>query len=153
MASKKPLFMESTEIAPERTAAEIQVELIKDGASQIAMDFEDGKIKGLRWAMKIGPTVALFGMPARVEPVYQILYKRVANNWNVDKDKLRAKAERVAWRQLLRWTQSQVAMIETGMVQPSEVFLSYMLDQTGTQTFFERFVESGYKMLPPGKPQ
>ena len=41
-------------------------------------------------------------------------------------------------RQLLRWTQIQMAMIEVGMVKPAEVFLPYAVGADG-RTFYEYF--------------
>lgn len=157
--TKDTLFMETTEVPAERTAAEISAVLIRGGATQIATDYEGGRIVGLRWTMRVCGRDILFAMPARVEPVYQILAKR-RDSANGDKwfssdlkSTMRAKATRVAWRQLLRWTQAQLAMIDSGMAEPSEVFLPYL--QTGSgQSLFEVFKGSEFKQLPaPEKPQ
>jgi hypothetical protein len=154
--TKKPLYMETTEIAAERTAGEIVTALVNAGANQINMEYKDGKIIGLRWIMRVGGTDALFAMPARVEPIYKILRKRVSGyvpaGGEVER-KLRAKATRVAWRQLLRWVQAQAAMIECGMTEAGEVFFPYLQTPSG-QTIFETFKESGIKALPaPEKAQ
>jgi hypothetical protein len=150
----KTLFMESTEISPTRTAAEVSACLIAAGATQIATDYESGKVTGLRWSMRMNGRDVLFVMPTRVEPVYQILLKR--RNTYVDskeKIRLREKAERVAWRQLLRWTQAQLAMIETGMVQAVEVFMPYIEYAPGKTMFAA--LEAGRQTLglPPGRQQ
>jgi hypothetical protein len=76
-----------------------------------------------------------FALPVRVEP----LVKRLRGD--------RAQAERVAWRQLLRWTQAQMAMVEVGMVRAEEVYAPYML-QAGGRTLFELLTESRFKALP-----
>jgi hypothetical protein len=155
MKQKKTLFMETTEVPAERTASEISAVLIQSGATQIATEYASGKITGLRWTMTVCGRDVLFAMPARVEPVYQILKKRRGSSWLSEKEKeaLRAKADRVAWRQLLRWTQAQLAMIECGMTEASEVFLPYMQMHTG-ETLFELFKGSEFKALPaPEKPQ
>jgi hypothetical protein len=152
--ARKPLYMESTEIQPARTAQEIQSVLVAAGARQIMTEYGDaGKVVGLKWTMATPLGDRLFDMPARVEPIYTLLYKRVQNQWGIDTTKLRAKAERVAWRQLLRWVQAQVAMIETGMVQPSEVFFPYMVAIEG-KTVYSLFEARQLPMLPaPEKPQ
>jgi hypothetical protein len=155
---KKTLFMETTEVPPERSAAEISAEIIS--ARQIATDFENGEITGLRWTMRVNGADVLFTMPARVEPVYTILCKRkgFGTLWTgagAEKKpyhaELYVKARRIAWRQLLRWVQAQLAMIDTGMVQPEEVFFAYMFDPMKEQTIFERFAESGFKLLEAPK--
>jgi hypothetical protein len=45
----------------------------------------------------------------------------------------------VAWRQILRWVEAQLALIDTGMVQPQEVFLSYAIvnQGEGDQSMYE----------------
>ncbi len=146
--SKKPLYMETTEITPEKTAAEILGVLVTGGASSVSTAYEAGRIKGLTWTMKMGANELTFAMPARVEPVYKLLCSR-RSGWlsNETKQRLRAQAERVAWRHLLRWVQIQIAMIEVGMVSPAEPFLPYLQREDG-RTFYEYF-ESHTLALPP----
>ncbi len=57
------------------------------------------------------------------------------------------RAERIAWRQLLRWVQIQIAMIQTGMVDAAEVFLPYM--EVGGRTLYRAFADTQFKRLPP----
>ncbi len=154
MPTKKPIFMESTEIPMDRTAAEITSCLVQAGATSVNTKYEGGKIVGLNWSMRIAGNEIHFAMPARVEPVYKLLCMRRSQYGdkyfdNALKIKLRAQAERVAWRQLLRWCQAQLAMIETGMVQSAEVFMPYMTHPDGT-TFFEYF-ESKQLRLTAGE--
>jgi hypothetical protein len=152
---KKTLFMESTEVPAERTAAEISSLLIQAGATQIATEYANASIVGLRWSMKVSGRDLLFAMPARVEPVYRIFCKRkgLSPQTKIDySTDIMKKAHRVAWRQLLRWTQAQLAMIECGMTEASEVFLPYW-QANGTQSLFELFKGSEFKALGPGGPQ
>lgn len=124
----KKLYMETTEVPAAKTALEVSAELVKGGAKQIATSYGDGgRVVGLRWTMNVMGQDALFEMPARVDPIYKILKDRQRSTWLSEKQKesLREKAERVAWRQLLRWVQAQNAMLETGMVQPMEVYTAY----------------------------
>jgi hypothetical protein len=151
----KSLYMESTEIHPAKSAAEVSAVLIGAGAIQIATDYDNGRVTGLRWVMRINDQSLVFSMPARVEPIYKILMKRASGRYLTDSDRarIREKAERVAWRQLLRWAQAQVAMIEVGMVQAHEVFFPYL--DWGGKTVFARFEEQQFKMLnaPPDQRQ
>lgn len=136
----KTLYMETTEIPADKTAGEITSCLRSAGAVSVITKFDANRITGLGWAMTVSGNEVHFTMPARVEPVYKILLSRNRKTWLTDKEKasIRARAERVAWRQLLRWTQAQLAMIETGMVKPAEVFMPYMTHADGS-TFFEYF--------------
>ena len=163
MAAKKTLFMETTEVTPERTAGEITACLVSAGATGIGTEYDGkGKITGLTWKMMVGPdpqrrVERVFSMPARVEPVYQILVHRRSSEgdkWYDQKlkDAMRAKAERIAWRQLLRWVQAQMAMIDAGMSEAGEIFFPYMLVGTAT-TAYGFFAEKQFPMLEAGKPQ
>jgi hypothetical protein len=44
----------------------------------------------------------------------------------------------VAWRQILRWVQAQMALVETKMVKVEEVFLPY-IQGPGGQTVYELY--------------
>jgi hypothetical protein len=100
--------------------------------------------------MRVGNGIQLFTMPARVEPVFNILNGRRKYSYdrtsNAAKD--REQAERVAWRQLLRWVQAQLAMIDCGMTEAAEVFFPYMETPRGG-TIFQLFKEQEFKALPP----
>lgn len=156
---KKTLYMETTEVPASRTAAEISAELIQAGATQIATSYDAGKVVGLRWTMKVSGIDALFEMPARVEPMYELFMKRKGygtfrrDNGDPYAPDIFAKAERVAWRQLLRWVQAQNAMIETGMVQPMEVFTAYWIPPGQEQTLFDSIISKQFKALPPAREQ
>jgi hypothetical protein len=148
MSTKKTLYMETTQIPAERTAAEISSCLIQAGATQIATDYEGGEIKGLRWTMQIHGQDVLFAMPARVDPIFKALNDRRQSSYlrqNKAPDD-RAQAKRVGWRQLLRWVQAQVAMIECGMTEAAEVFFPYIQIPGTNQTLFQRFKDQ--KSLP-----
>ena len=149
MSAKKTLFMETTEVPAETTDAQIITELVKAGATQVNTEYTEGLITGLRWIMRIAGQDALFAMPARVAPIERILLKRRVGYLDSNtRAKIAAQARRVAWRQLLRWTQAQLAMIECGMTEAGEVFFPYLQTPTGA-SIFDTFKEQGLRMLPP----
>lgn len=147
--ARKTLYMETTSIDVQKTAGEITSQLVNAGASSVNTDYVGGKITGLRWAMKINGQDSIFDMPARVEPVFNILHGRRPDNWKKSDYAYadREQSERVAWRQLLRWVQAQLAMIDTGMVKPEEVFLPYLYDPASKQTLFQRMQQTHFKQL------
>lgn len=139
--ARKSLYMGTTMIDAQKTAGEIISELVRAGATSVNTDYKNGQISGLRWVMRINGQDVLFDMPARVEPIVKLVGDR-------------ARATRVAWRQLLRWVQAQNAMIETGMVAAAEVYFAYVVHPGTNQTMFQRAMESQFKALPaPEKPQ
>jgi hypothetical protein len=145
--TKKPIYMETTEIAPERSAAEVSSCLVQAGALSVSVRYDNGKVIGMSWTMRVGSQELPFAMPARVEPVYKLLMSRRSGYQDdTAKARVRAQAERVAWRQLLRWVQAQLSMIEIGMAQKGEVFMPYIQQADGS-TFWEYF-ESKQLALP-----
>lgn len=148
----KPLYMENTQIAPEKTAREVSDLLLTFKARQISVEYTtEARISGLRFVLATPQGEVEFKLPVRVEPVYKALLARRKGFQNEkDKQRIRSQAERVAWRQLFRWAQAQLAMIETGMVAPQEVFLPYALHAGTGQTMYEFIEAEGLKRLNAG---
>ena len=134
---RKQVYMGTTKIEADRTAAEIIAELVRVGAKSVNTDYKNGKIDGIRWIMSVNGNDTLFEMPARVDPVVKILGNR-------------EQGVRTAWRQLLRWVQAQNAMIETGMVHAAEVYFAYHVPEGSARTLFEIALDSPkFKLLGP----
>lgn len=157
---KQTLYMETTQIRPEKTAGEIMELLVRANARQIALEYgEKHTLCGMAFVILVDGRAVPFKLPARVEPVFRLLNnRRPEGSWkrgNREDGSAadREQAERVAWRQLLRWVQAQIAMIETGMVAVQEVFLPYAQNQDG-RTLYEAISGSGFKQLaaPEVKP-
>jgi hypothetical protein len=146
------LYMESTKITAERTAQEIGTLLAQAGATAVLTEYsKDRKICGLAFKLHIGDREVPFSLPARIDPVFQYLQKKRAPKWRIKKEQEdRIQSERVAWRQLLKWIQAQLSMIDTGMVAAAEVFLPYVQTAPG-ETLFERLTSTGRLALPAAK--
>lgn len=155
MSKPKSLFMETTAIPAARTAGEITSVLIAAGARQISMEYgEGGRVIGMNFTLLVGGLPYPFKLPVRTEAVHKIFRERRVQTMKWQARKFEAKdreqAERVAWRQLLRWVQAQMAMVDAGMAQTREVFAPYLLEPSG-RTLFEYLEETRFKALPPGK--
>jgi hypothetical protein len=136
---KKPVYMGTTKIPPDTTAAAIVSELVRVGATSINTDYRNGQIVGIRWVMLIAGENKLFEMPIRVDPISKVIPNR-------------EQAERTAWRQVLRWVQAQNAMIEIGMTSAPEVYFAYCVPNAVTgKTLFSLLTESKFKMLEAPK--
>ena len=157
MSSRKAIFMETTEIPVQKTAGEILGLLVRAGATQVSLDYKGTKIVGMRFTYPVDGHDVAFSLPVRTEPIFKTINgRRTPDAWKqfnrADMEaKDREQADRVAWRQLLRWIEAQIAMIETGMVKTDEVFLPYAATPGG-QTLYEQFIESGaaMRLLPAG---
>lgn len=141
----KTLFMETTEIDPLKTAGEITSLLVQTGATSIMQEYKNGNIVALSFQMAVAAGTIAYTLPVRIEPVYKQLVQRHPS-WDVSRCRLQAK--RVAWRQLLRWVQAQLAMIDTGMVVADEVFMPYA-KISDTETIYERIKAENYRALLP----
>ncbi len=147
---KKTLFMETTKIEPPQTVSEIQRILGQYGVSAIRTDFENGEVAAVSFTIKIdeGDPIA-FRLPCRWKEVQKMLDEKrppdsyiycgeVIERTNIDQ------AKRVAWRQILRWVQAQLALTETKMAKLHEVFMPYLIVDKG-QTIFEKLESQNWK--------
>lgn len=147
--ARQTLFMETTSIESAATAAQIQAFLAQAGAAKILSSYSKGEIIGIHFILNINGSEVPFQLPVRVDPIFRILQKNRSSAWAyVEKD--RAQAKRVAWRQVYRWVQAQIALIQTGMVEPAEVFAPYM--QVGPEeTLYQKLKAGNFQALLPEK--
>ena len=153
-AARKTLYMETTKIPAERTVDAIVKclaahALVRETAQSYG---EDGQINGVRFTVvEAGCVPCTFRLPARVEPVFMIINARRKYPWKYTEQD-RDQAHRVAWRQVLRWIEAQLALMGTGMASAQEVFMPYLLvGAHDGPTAFEVFAESQLKALPAGE--
>jgi hypothetical protein len=142
--------METTKIDPPQTVSEIQRILGQYEVSATRTDFEDGEVVAVSFTIKIdaGDPIA-FRLPCRWKEVQKLLDEKhppdsyiyrgeVIERNNIDQ------AKRVAWRQILRWVEAQLALTETNMTKLHEVFMPYLLMDKG-QTLFEKMESQNWK--------
>jgi hypothetical protein len=142
-----PIFMETTMVSPEKTVGEIQATLAKYGATQIRTDFLSGKPVAVSFIIPIKGHEVPFQLPCRWERVKAILVRDKIAPRNRS-DNFETWAIRVAWRQIFRWIQAQLAMVETDMVKFEEVFLPYAQTPNGL-TFFQEMDNRGFLLEGP----
>lgn len=108
-----------------KSLGEIQGLLASHGARRIMIEYDDsGQPIGVAFMIEtpIGPRSFL--LPANVEGV-RVVFAR---------QKVKAasgQAERTAWRNIRDWIAAQMAIIEAGQVDMTEVFFPYLTDRTG----------------------
>lgn len=148
--TKLDIFMGTTAAPVHQSMGEITRVLVKAGATSISTVYGGrGEITGMNFVIPMGKTAYPYVLPVRVDALYQkingIRVRRASDH--VEED--RKRAERIAWRQLLRWVEAQMALVDTGMVEVKEVFLPYCVDKNG-KSFFQIFIENEKKMLGAG---
>lgn len=148
------VFLETTEVPDTRTVAEIQELLARKGALSVMVEYGPGGIvNSLSFQLKIDEQRVPFRLPCRWESVEKIL--RNCGRKIKKRDTYPEWARRVAWRQILRWVQAQLAMIETGMVKSEEVFLPFALVRVGDadKTMYQVIADRKFLALPPPSQQ
>lgn len=142
---RKDLFMHATEVEATKTITDIQIYLVRMGANKIMTDYENGEPSGMYFTILVNGKSVPFRLPARVEPIYKILH--AGRGWNSEAaDK--AQAKRVAWRQIYRWIQAQLALIETGMVEAAEILTPFR-QVAPNQTLYEAISTGKFQNLLP----
>lgn len=128
--------------------SDIQKTLATHKVQQISFVYEtngSGRIEGIEFSIAINGNIYPFRLPARIKNVETVMYgKRTLTQTQKDQ------AYRTAWANLRDWISAQMAMIDTGMVRPEEVFLPYMIERSGNRTFFEAMTENQF-LLPSGE--
>lgn len=131
-----------------RSISYIENRLVKHGARDIVKRYgPSGELSELCFSIETQKRRIAFKLPARVYRVEKVLMGEVRRpNINTEK-RVKAQAERTAWKLLSDWIDIQLSLIELGQTEILEVFLPYVYDAAKGQTFFERMKEGGYRLL------
>lgn len=127
-----PLLNYTTKVNVFSTLGEIQRNLVQHGAQKIMQDYDEkGRITALTFAIQTPVGARVIRLPANVNAVHCVLEKQKVK---CDKEQ----AERVAWRIIKDWVEAQMAILESEMVTMDQIFLPYMINESG-QTLFESY--------------
>lgn len=115
----------TTTIDVYKSLGEIQGALSCHGARKIMIDYDrDGIPIGITFGMETPEGPRIFCLPANIEGVKAVFAKQKVKAES-------SQASRTAWRNVRDWIMAQMAIIEAGQVDISEVFLPYMTDVHG----------------------
>ena len=133
-----PILNYTTQISVDKTISEIQVALAKAGARAILVDYGDnGEIKSLAFKMVVNENEIAFKLPAEPDKIFTLLKTQ---RGVPKKLQTMEQARRVAWRIIKDWVEAQLAIIETKMVKPDQVFLPYAITRDG-KTLYESVID------------
>lgn len=135
-----PLLNYTTTISETKTIGEAQSLLAKAGATAILSEYDAaGNIASLSFKMRLNDGEAGFRLPVEPEKVLLVLksQRNVAPKYRSI-----AQARRIAWRIIKDWLEAQLAIIETQMVRPEQVFLPYAITSDG-RTLYETVITNG----------
>lgn len=136
-----PIKNYTSNVGVGQSLGEIQDALARGGASKIMIDYADGVPVALSFALSTSDGPRGFQLPANLAGV-----ARAFQRGNVKAD--RAQVMRTAWRNIRDWIMAQMAFVEAGNVEVTEVFLPYLTDGRG-RTLYQIY-QSGQLMLPEG---
>lgn len=126
-----------TKTPVETMLKEIQKALLRVRATGMNYKFDGaGHITGLSFGLDIKGKSVGFLLPINTEKVRIVLKREENKRWDEDEY-----VYRVAWANMRDWVVAQMALIETEMAEPLQVFLPYAQDKTG-KTLFEKVVDS-----------
>ena len=135
------IYMETTKKDPEQTSAEIEALLMKRGLIRYMKDYADGEVTGCIFTLDLEGKEVPIKLPVRWMPLWNMAPR---GETRYIKDVTQAK--RVAWRQILRWIEAQLALVDLEMADMVEVFLPYMM--VGKKdTLYTRLRDNGMKLL------
>lgn len=126
-----------------KTVSEIEYILMKHKAKSIMKNYENESISSVSFIIDTGYAQIPVKLPAKVDECLKVLQKEKRENPRKNVKATREQAERVAWRILKDWIESQMALLDIEMVKCEEVFMPYIVDKNG-QTLFEKLEEQKF---------
>lgn len=143
----KTLYMETTKIPVGQTVSQIQRILGEYGACAVMTEYKDKEVLAVCFKVMFLDKDIPFRLPCRWNYIYKTMMNRVRKSRKNTEENIREQAKRVAWRQILRWVEAQMALVETEMVKVHEVFLPYIQVGINGETLSEKLEVSKFKML------
>jgi len=131
-----PLLDYTSKVPVSRTLAQIQAKLVEHGARAVMMEYDDdGRIKALAFNVKMPNGEFPIRMPINAGATLKVLQRQAADREIPARYANEAHAYRVAWRNIFHWISSQMALLETEMVRMEEIFLPYIITDSGKTVF------------------
>ena len=123
-----------------QSVAKIQECLVDHGAIGFAMQYEKGtgRISSLHFRIDVKGQNISFSLPVNWKKFQECLKRDNVSRWNEDDY-----CYRVAWANLRDWVASQMALLETEMVELPQVFLPFAVGQNG-QTLYDTVLEGQF---------
>lgn len=142
MKEKITLFMETTKKSPEQTISEIQILLSKFGIGQMQMRFDpNGNIESVYFTIKVADKEMPYKLPANHEALMELAKKGETKYLKAGDEN---QARRVAWRQIYKWMEAQIAIVRTNQTTIHQALLGYMMIDKD-QTIFDKLVSTKFE--------
>lgn len=134
----------TTEVATEKTVTEIQRLLTRAKATAVLSEYQDGILSAISFRIQTAHGLLSFRLPANVQQVYVALCRdqHIGRRF-----KTKEQAARVAWRIVKDWLAAQLAFIESGQAELTQLFLHCAQDPKTGETVYEQLIESKFSGL------
>jgi len=142
-----PLLNYTTQIEAIKTVGEIQGILAGHGAKSIKTDYDDGQVAALSFLVLTPHGEVGIRLPVDPDAVLKVLTQQNRLGKIPKRFINRAQAVRVAWRIVKDWVQAQMAILETEMVKMEQIFLPYVITDSG-KTLYEAMIDRHFQLGP-----
>lgn len=135
----------TTKVKTSKTVAEIQDLLVRAGASSFRLNYDrenGGEIASVLFTMEISGKDFEFRLPCNPKGVLASMKRDKVDSRYLNYEQ----ACRTSWRIIKDWIDSQLAIIESGQAEASEVFFPYCIDGDN-RTAYQIFCEDKVKLL------
>lgn len=141
----------TTQINTEKTIMEIEQILLKFGAVNIFKEYQGSKISGLMFTIFKDMRKIPFRIPMAIEKTRDIVARAVDEGKLPRRylsEPLRSEqGERIAWRIIKDWIDSQLSLLEMQFADAIEIFLPYAYNVIENKTMYQKFIEKADQYL------
>lgn len=147
---KKFLLNYTTEIAGEKTVAEITQMLAAHGATAIFTEYgpQTHLVTSISFEMRVDGRLFRFRIPNDWKGVLAVLEEQRKRNRRIEATENQAR--RVSWRIIKDWIEAQLAFVESRQTKVEQVFLPYAITPDG-RTLGEVLLTDPGRLLGNGK--
>ncbi len=147
MGTKGPIKNYTTEVAAEKTVSEIEAILIRHKVNRIAKEYDNDGVSALMFSVATPHGPLPFKLPIHVAAVKKILEGEFKGKRGMERYNTTAQARRIGWRILKDWVDSQLALVQIGMVKMEQVFMPYIFDAGTGATLFQKLEQTKFAGL------
>lgn len=141
----------TTQISTEKTIMEIEQILVKFGARGILKEYEGSKVSALMFYLIKDNQKIPFKIPMSIEKSRTVIKKAVEEKklaYKYLNEPLRSEqGERVTWRIIKDWIDSQLSLLEINFADAIEILLPYAYDSVENKTMYQKFIENKSKYI------
>lgn len=136
----------TTQVPVVRSIENIELLLVKFGATNIMKQYEGGMVKAISFLITIDTMPFAFKLPADVKACYVWLKKQQPKR--NDKNLLE-QAARIAWKHQHEWLHIQLTSIMLSQLEKLQALLPYVYDPNTNATFYDKLKEQKFQNLLP----